>query len=260
MIASGRDYTLQRDFTWVGHYYAGMSATTTSSSAIVGGYYRFAAFGNDHFEIGPTIGIGYLKLDARIEAAGTLDGPSGPESQTRDESASSHQPHRSRGWLRRGLSGSAGSSCAATTCTSRRRRGTRTLGSSTGAWADYFFVRNAGLAVQYKFNRYSYDPGTEANKLSGQVTFQGVQVFVVVPLLTWARPAPRRYASGRLGERSIDVLILLTLVRMMRAFGHALKDAEFRALLLVLVAQLVAVRSSTQRSKVGKSSIRSTSA
>jgi hypothetical protein len=35
------------------------------------------------------------------------------------------------------------------------------------------------------------------------------------------------------------VLILLALWRLIRAFGHALKDAEFRALLLVLVAQLV---------------------
>ena len=35
------------------------------------------------------------------------------------------------------------------------------------------------------------------------------------------------------------MLILLALVRLMRAFGHLLKDAEFRALLLVLVVQLV---------------------
>ena len=35
------------------------------------------------------------------------------------------------------------------------------------------------------------------------------------------------------------MLILLALLRFMRAFGHGLKDAEFRALLIVLVVQLV---------------------
>jgi voltage-gated potassium channel len=35
------------------------------------------------------------------------------------------------------------------------------------------------------------------------------------------------------------MLILLALWRFLRAFGHGLKDAEFRALLIVLVVQLV---------------------
>jgi voltage-gated potassium channel len=35
------------------------------------------------------------------------------------------------------------------------------------------------------------------------------------------------------------MLILLALLRFMRSFGHGLKDAEFRALLIVLVVQLV---------------------
>jgi voltage-gated potassium channel len=35
------------------------------------------------------------------------------------------------------------------------------------------------------------------------------------------------------------MLILLALLRFMRSFGHALKDAEFRALLFLLVAQIV---------------------
>jgi hypothetical protein len=173
------NYTLQRDFTWGGQtYYAGMSATTTSSSAIVGGYYRFAVFRNDHFEIGPTIGIGYLSLDARIEAAGTVDGPSGPESQTRDESASSHNP-----------TGAVGGYAVASPARRFVLRGDylyikATPGDAEAGVTDwrlgayYFFVRNAGLGVQYKYNRYSYDPGPESTKLSGQVTFQGVQVFV----------------------------------------------------------------------------------
>ena len=53
------DYSLQRDFTWAGQTYnAGLSATTSSGTDIVGGYYRFALFRNERFEIGPTLGIG----------------------------------------------------------------------------------------------------------------------------------------------------------------------------------------------------------
>jgi hypothetical protein len=44
--------------------------------------------------------------------------------------------------------------------------------------ADYYFFRNAGLGVQYKFNRYSYDRGVLVSELGGEVTFQGVQVYL----------------------------------------------------------------------------------
>jgi hypothetical protein len=172
------DYALQRDFTWGGEtYYAGMSATTSSHNAIVGGYYRFAVFRNDRFEIGPTIGIGYLKLEARIQATGIVNGPAGPESQSRDESASTTTP-----------TGALGAYAAASPARRIVVRGDylyikATLGDAEASVTDwrlgayYFFARNAGLGVQYKLNRYSYDPGPDVSKLSGQVTFQGVQVF-----------------------------------------------------------------------------------
>ena len=43
--------------------------------------------------------------------------------------------------------------------------------------ADYYFFRNAGLGVQYKYNKYSYDRGVLVSQLGGQLTFQGLQVF-----------------------------------------------------------------------------------
>ena len=83
------DYTLQRDFTWGGETYdAGLSASTSTGSDILGGYYRFALFRNDRFEIGPTIGVGYLWLNARIQATGTVSGPGGSQSRSLDERAS----------------------------------------------------------------------------------------------------------------------------------------------------------------------------
>lgn len=171
--------TLERDFTWGGETYtAGLSASTSNSNSIVGGYYRFALLRNDRFEIGPTIGVGYLKLEARIEATGTVGGPSGSESRTLDESASVGS-----------VTGAIGGYAEAWPARKFVVRGDFLYikvkpGDSEAAvtdWrvaADYYFFKNAGLGVQYKFNRYSYDRGILVSKLGGQVTFEGVQVFL----------------------------------------------------------------------------------
>jgi hypothetical protein len=121
------DYTLQNDFTWGGETYnKGLSASTSSGTDIVGGYYRFALFRNDRFEIGPTIGVGYLWLTARIKASGAV-----------------RRAALSTGALPRGASpgpweGSPrpgprrGSPCSPTSSTSTCRRGTPTRRSPTG--------------------------------------------------------------------------------------------------------------------------------
>ena len=44
--------------------------------------------------------------------------------------------------------------------------------------ADYYFFKNAGLGVQYKYNRYSYDRGILVSELGGEVTYKGFQVFL----------------------------------------------------------------------------------
>jgi len=173
------DYTLQRDFTWGGETYnAGLSATTSSTTAIVGGYYRFAIFRNDRFEIGPTLGIGYLKLEARIKATGAVGGPGGSQSRSLDKAASTGS-----------VTGAVGGYAEAWPA---KRFVVRadflyikvTPGDSEASvtdWrlaADYYFFRNAGLGVQYKYNRYSYDRGILVSDLGGEVTYKGGQLFV----------------------------------------------------------------------------------
>ena len=44
--------------------------------------------------------------------------------------------------------------------------------------ADYYFFKNAGLGVQYKFNRHSYDRGIQVGELGGEVTFKGFQIYL----------------------------------------------------------------------------------
>jgi len=168
-------FQLQRDFTWGGETYtAGLQASTSTGSELLGGYYRFAAFRNDRFEIGPTIGVGYLWLDARVRAAGMV----GAASRTLDESASTGSITGAVGgyanaWLTQRLSAHAdflyikvspGDSEASVT--------------DWRLGANYYFLRNAGLGVQYKFNRYSYDRGILVSQLGGEITYEGLQVFV----------------------------------------------------------------------------------
>ena len=169
------DFELERDFTWGGEEYeAGLSATTSTGSDILGGYYRFALFRNDRFEIGPTVGIGYIWLDARVRATGTIAGAS----RSIDESASTGSVTGAvggyaNGWLTKRLVTRADFLYI--------RVSPGDSEASVSDWrlgADYYFFKNAGLGVQYKYNRYSYDRGVLVSELGGEVTYKGFQVFV----------------------------------------------------------------------------------
>ena len=173
------DYTLTHDFVWGGQTYsAGLSASASTGSDILGGYYRFAAYRNDRFEIGPTIGVGYLWLSARIEATGTVSGPGGSQSQTLDQSASTGSitgalGGYANGWLTKRLV------TRADFLYIKVSPGTRT--ESVTDWrlgAEYYFFKNAGLGVQYKYNKYHEAYGALSGNLGGNLIFKGFQVFL----------------------------------------------------------------------------------
>jgi predicted porin len=173
------DYTLGRDFTWGGETYnAGLSATTTSGTDILGGYYRFALVRNERFEIGPTIGVGYLWLKAGIRATGSVSGPDGTVSRSLDESASTGSITGAVGgyanaWLAKRLI------VRADYLYIKVKPGDSE--ASVSDWrlgADYYFSRNVGLGAQYKYNKYSYDRGILVSKLGGEVTYKGFQLFL----------------------------------------------------------------------------------
>jgi hypothetical protein len=173
------NYTLGRDFTWGGQTYnAGLSANPSTGADILGGYYQFAAYRNDRFEIGPAVGIGYLWLNARIQASGTITGPGGTESRNLDESASIGSITGAVGgytnaWLMKRLV------ARADFLYFKVSPGNTT--ASITDWrlgADYWFFRNAGVGVQYKYDKYSYDQGILVSKLGGALTYKGFQVFV----------------------------------------------------------------------------------
>jgi hypothetical protein len=170
-------YEIQRDFTWGGETYtAGLGASSTTGNDILGGYYRFALYRNDRFEIGPTLGVGYLWLRARIRATGTVTGPGGSESRTLDHTTSVGS-----------VTGAVGGYASAWPAKRLALRGDFlyirvTPGDTEAAvtdWRvglDYYIVRSFGIGAQYKFYRYSYDRGILVNKLGGEVTFEGFQL------------------------------------------------------------------------------------
>ena len=169
------DFALERDLTWGGETYeAGLSADTSTGSDILGGYYRFALFRNDRFEIGPTVGIGYIWLNARVQATGTISGVS----RTLDESASTGSVTGAvggyaNGWLTKRLVARADFLYIKVT--------PGDTDASVTDWrigADYYFFRNAGLGVQYKYNKYRYDRGILVSELGGEITYKGFQVFL----------------------------------------------------------------------------------
>jgi hypothetical protein len=173
------EYVLQRDFTWGGETYsAGLSASSTNSNDILGGYYRFAVYRSDRFEIGPTVGVGYLWLDARIRATGTVSGAGGSQTRTIDEGASTGS-----------ITGAVGGYVEAWPARRFVLRGDFLYikvspddsEASVTDWrlsADYYFFRNAGLGFQWKYNQYSYDRGIVSSKLGGEVTYEGFQLFL----------------------------------------------------------------------------------
>jgi len=179
LTREGDGHTLTRDFQWGGQTYnAGLSATSTTGTDLLGGYYRFAVIRNDRFEIGPSIGIGNLWLRAGIKATGTVTGPGGaPVNRTLDQSASiGHITGAVGGYL--------------TAWPAKRlalhsdylyiKVSPENVEASVTDWrigADYYFVHHAGIGVQYKYNKYRYDRGILSSELGGEVTYKGFQVF-----------------------------------------------------------------------------------
>jgi hypothetical protein len=173
-------HTITRDFQFGGQTFnAGLSANATSGADILAGYYRFAAYRSDRFEIGPTVGIGNLWVRAGIEATGTVTGPGGQQtSRSLDESASTSS-----------ITGALG--VYSNVWATRRlvfhgdflyiKVNPENSDASLTDWrlgANYHFFRNAGLGVQYKYNNYNYDREILSTALGGEITYQGFQGFL----------------------------------------------------------------------------------
>ena len=85
----GDPKTVEREFTWGDQVItAGSTVTASAGSNYLSGVYRFAAYKNDQFEIGPSLGIGHLSIDASISGQISATGPGGTTTRSFDSSKS----------------------------------------------------------------------------------------------------------------------------------------------------------------------------
>jgi hypothetical protein len=172
------DFTLQRQFVWGGETYeAGLTARTTTGSDILGGYYRFAIVRNDRFEIGPTLGVGYLWLDARIQATGSVTGPGGPVERRRDRTGEMGSITGAVGGYAKGWAAKRLSFEGDFLYIKVEMDGDPASVTDWRLAGRYYFTRNVGLGVQYKYNRYRQDRTVFSSELGGEINYQGGQVF-----------------------------------------------------------------------------------
>jgi hypothetical protein len=172
-------HTLQRDFVWGGQTFnAGLTANSTAGVDVLGGYYRFAVYRNDRFEIGPTVGIGYLWVTAGIDATGTFTGPGGsPVTRDLDVSATKGQVTGAVGYV---TAWPAKRLVLRSDFLYIKVNPERSEASVTD-WrvgGNFYFISNVGVGVQYKYNEYRYDRDVVSSELGGQVKIEGFQAFL----------------------------------------------------------------------------------
>jgi hypothetical protein len=175
-VRRGDPQTVQRDFTWGDRVItAGSTANAQVRSSYLSGVYRFAAYKNDRFEIGPSVGIGYLSIDAGIEGEASV---AGGASRPFDLSADLGQPTGDLGaylywWpLRRLLVRGdfryilvkPGNSEASVT--------------DARAAVVYHPWRNIGIGLQYTGQKFRYDRDILSRELGGRIRYRGGQLVV----------------------------------------------------------------------------------
>ncbi len=175
----GDPKTVERDFTWGDRVItAGGTVRGRVRSYYVSGVYRFAAYKNDRFEIGPALGIGYLSLEAGI--SGDLSATAAGETVSApfDVSKSTGQitgdlggyvywwPMKRlliRGDLRYIIVKPENSEASVT---------------DGRAAALYYPWRNFGIGLQYSYSKFRYDRDILSTELGGQLRYSGGQVVI----------------------------------------------------------------------------------
>jgi len=172
--------TLTKTFTWNDKVYAaGLSATASLKTRITSGYYRFALFKNDRFELGPALGVGYLSFTPRIQASGSYTPPGGvTQTANLDVQATKGS-----------ITGDIGVYFDAWVSRNVAVRGDYLYikispGSTTASITDYRLAldvypwASVGFGAQYKYNKYNFSADVLKSSLGGHLTYSGAQVYL----------------------------------------------------------------------------------
>jgi hypothetical protein len=178
-MRQGPAHTLTRDFTWNDDVYtAGLTANGSLGTKLFTAYYRLSIIKRDRFEIGPAIGLGWLKLTAAVAAQGSLTLPGGQvKSVSLDESGSLGVPTADLGaffnaWLAKRVVVRGDFLYIFV------KPGDWDASVKDGRFAvDFYPWRHLGIGAQYKYNEYRYDRRLQEASLGGTIAYQGVQIY-----------------------------------------------------------------------------------
>lgn len=175
----GDPTVVERDIVWGDRVITtGATVTARAHSDYLSGAYRFAAYKNDRFEIGPSVGIGRLSLEAGIRGQGGAAGQAANASVPFDISRTLSQPTGDlggylywwpiprlliRGDMRYILVKPENSEASVT---------------DGRAAAIYHPWRNFGVGLQYTYTKFRYERDILSRDLGGHLRYSGGQLVV----------------------------------------------------------------------------------
>jgi hypothetical protein len=173
----GEANTAQRDFTWgEGLITAGATVSPHASSSYLSGVYRFAAYKNDRFEIGPSLGIGHLSVTAGFKGTATIETGLGNVSVPFDIDKGLGQITGDLGgyfywWPIRRLLVRADMRYIII----KPENSEASVADGRGA-VIYHPWRNVGIGLQYTYTKFRYDRDIFSKELGGTLRYSGGQV------------------------------------------------------------------------------------
>jgi hypothetical protein len=175
----GDPLTAQNSFTWGDRVVSvGATVQAQTNSHYLSGVYRFAAYKNDRFEIGPSVGIGYLSIEAGISGEASVVGDADQASRPFDLSKSLGQVTGDvggyfywwamprllvRGDLRYIIVHPENSEASVT---------------DGRAAVVYHPWRSVGIGLQYTYSKFRYDRDILSTELGGSLRYSGGQLVV----------------------------------------------------------------------------------
>jgi hypothetical protein len=171
----GPTQTLSRDVTWGDHVFTvGTDVQGEASTDYFSGVYRFAAYRNDRFEIGPSLGIGYLSVDAAIRGTATA----GSDTASFERSVSTGH-----------VTGDVGGYFSWWAARRFQLRGDGRYiivkpGNAEASVTDaraaalYHPWRKVGVGFQYTYTNFRYERDVVSREIGGSLRYKGGQVLV----------------------------------------------------------------------------------
>ena len=171
--------SLSRDLTWGDRVFTvGSQVQGEAGTNYFSGVYRFAAYRNDRFEVGPALGLGYLSVDATIRTTPSVTGAAGSASTSFERSAS-------KGFVTGNL-GAYFSWWAARRLQLRgdaryiivKPENAEASVSDARAAVIYHPWPKVGVGLQYTYSNFRYDRDILSLELGGSLRYRGGQALL----------------------------------------------------------------------------------